>query len=414
MNTVKKGDEFEAKSYNIIYDALCGGQLGIISNQCRIFKKKGYYSKDRESNIIFDLTIEVWPPMAKNYTLLYIIECKNYSHKVPINDIEEFHSKIGQVTGSNVKGIFITNNDYQKGAFTFGKSKGMMLIKVNYDDSYNIILHKIYRHSNQKRGNYSEIESFEEALEAELTTIFDNNSKITGLEKLSKGEIDKTAKQLLYDINPDILNKFQAVPFENVISYIKEKFKTTFTFNEVIKDKHGNKILGCYSQRQNKIYIDDCIVFTDRYPFILCHEIGHLLLHSQLKINQRTYDSFNDSEYDFELGKYDLKNPRNWIEWQANQFAASITMPDTTLIAKVIRFQDHNSIRNKGTIYCDHQKINQQDFHDIITHLSSFLKVSKTNIIYRLKDLGILKYGDDPMHISQTRYFNQIKDAWVP
>ena len=71
MNTTKKGDEFESRSYQLIKEAIDSGQLGLIANQCKIFSKKGYYSQKRKSEIIFDLTIEVWPPKAKRFTPLY-------------------------------------------------------------------------------------------------------------------------------------------------------------------------------------------------------------------------------------------------------------------------------------------------------------------------------------------------------
>ncbi len=97
MNTVEKGDLFENLSYNIINDNLSQGKLGLIPAYCRVFQKKGYYSASRLSDIIFDISIEVWLPGADTYSLLYLIECKNYSTNVPVNKIEDFHSKIQQV-----------------------------------------------------------------------------------------------------------------------------------------------------------------------------------------------------------------------------------------------------------------------------------------------------------------------------
>ena len=157
MNTVKKGDKFENLCFNVISATLEKEELGIISEHSKVFQKKGYYSNDRKSDIIFDLSIEVWPPKADRFTLLCIIECKDYSTKpVPVDDIEEFYAKVSQVSGLNTKGVFITSNTFQKGAYTFARSKRIMLIEVNDNITYTIVLYKAnryYQYQSESRIN---------------------------------------------------------------------------------------------------------------------------------------------------------------------------------------------------------------------------------------------------------------------
>src|SRR5688500_17044456 len=84
--------------------------------------------------------------MATRYILLFIVECKSYSsHKVPVADVEEFYAKVSQVAGLHVKGVFITDNRFQEGAYKYGKAKGMMLIQENTNGSFDTILHKTER-----------------------------------------------------------------------------------------------------------------------------------------------------------------------------------------------------------------------------------------------------------------------------
>ena len=52
MNTIKIGDKFEDKSYHLIKKAIENDELGISKSSAKVFKKKGYYSKDREKEII--------------------------------------------------------------------------------------------------------------------------------------------------------------------------------------------------------------------------------------------------------------------------------------------------------------------------------------------------------------------------
>ena len=134
MNTVKKGDQFENQIFALLKQELSKGQLGIESSSGRIFKKKGYFSNEREKEIIVDIAIEVWLQGAKNYSLLWICECKNYTHSVPVDDLEEFKSKLDQIAGKNVKGVIATRSSLQSGALTYAKNQGIGVVRVMPDD----------------------------------------------------------------------------------------------------------------------------------------------------------------------------------------------------------------------------------------------------------------------------------------
>jgi hypothetical protein len=142
INTTEIGDKFENKPLDIIRKVIEEEQLGLLSDYIKIFQKKEYPSTLRKKTIKFDLTIEVWPPGANRYVLLYIIECKDYEKRVPVCKIEDFHSKILQVAGVNVKGIFISNSPLQESGYNIAESVGMMVIQGESSDDYKIILHK--------------------------------------------------------------------------------------------------------------------------------------------------------------------------------------------------------------------------------------------------------------------------------
>jgi Zn-dependent peptidase ImmA (M78 family) len=80
-------------------------------------------------------------------------------------------------------------------------------------------------------------------------------------------------------------------------------------------------------------------------------------------MNQKVYESFKDSDYNFRTGKHDLKNDKNWIEWQANQFAASLILPSISFQVRLISYQAREGISHRGRVYVDHQRINQIDFY---------------------------------------------------
>lgn len=143
MNTVAKGNTFEDKVFELIEAELNYDRLGLTPSQARIFKKKGYFSKERNSEIVVDISIEIWPPHAKNYSLLWVCECKDYSSPVPVSDVEEFKAKLDQIAGKNVKGIIASPNSLQKGALDYARSNGIGVIRILPDNQVNWVMHFI-------------------------------------------------------------------------------------------------------------------------------------------------------------------------------------------------------------------------------------------------------------------------------
>jgi len=141
MDSVAKGDALENETFTLLQRELENGELGIVAASAKIFQKKRYFSRDREKDIIVDISIEVWPPGAENYAILWICECKNYGHKVPVDDVEEFKAKLDQIAGKNVKGVIVTKNSFQSGAVTFAKNQGIGLARVMPKDQIQWIMH---------------------------------------------------------------------------------------------------------------------------------------------------------------------------------------------------------------------------------------------------------------------------------
>ena len=140
MNTVEKGDAFEKATFTFFQQCIEAGQFWARKECCQIFYKKGYYSKDRGAKIVFDVSIEINLPGESQYSVLVLIECKNYSGSVPVNEIEEFWSKIQQVAGVNVKGIFASTNAFQRSTRTYAKSKKFGLLRFFKDQHFKWVL----------------------------------------------------------------------------------------------------------------------------------------------------------------------------------------------------------------------------------------------------------------------------------
>ncbi|WP_019991022.1 ImmA/IrrE family metallo-endopeptidase [Rudanella lutea] len=438
LNTVKKGDEFENLSAHLIEKALNDYKLGLIPSNCRVFKKKGYYSSLRKRNIIFDIAIEVWPEGSKNYAILNLIECKNYAKKVPVDDVEEFYAKISQVGHVNVKGIFITNNGFQKGAFTFAKSVGMMLIIVNDLISLNIILHKANRQrqiEEEYSYNVSGIENedpiiqqmifrkIQRKIDKELLSIFvyqviANSYRRQEIDVpiLSAEEIDEFTSSILMAYNPDVVNGERRLDWEKFGIFLSQVYELTISFDSMDGfDCRGHRIISHCSFLTKTIEVDKTLENTNRAPFLLAHELGHFFLHNRIALNQREYESFSDSAYNLSINRHELNNPRTWLEWQANQFAASLLLPRKSILYRLGIEQYKQGLQIGKPIYLDDQLDNRIAFNTIIANLARFYFTTKTSIIYRLNALDMIKINSRLKSVGQLIreiYPDLLQEPW--
>lgn len=388
MNTFLKGDTFEIKVFEVIKERLEKGELGFIPESCEIFHKKAYYSKDRMKDIIFDISIETKFPGATKYSYLTLIECKSYNHSVPVNDVEEFYAKVNQVADLNGKGIFVTDNVFQEGSFNFANSKGITLIQLKNDDC-NFILHRTNINKQVSKNVNILITDL-------IFKIFEG--KIEGLAFLSRKQIEETTTIFLNEIDNQIISYYRPTPVKLIKEFIFDTYKIKTVINNQISSEK-NMIFGYFNPQNKEIAINNIIIKTPCFPFVFAHEVGHFKLHSVLKINQQSNYIYNDPEINFLKDRHELTTDRHWIEWQANQFAASLLMPENTIWNLLLTIQQKYAIRNKGTIFIDNQPDNQRTFLLTISELADYFNVAKINIEYRLSELGIIKYGNNiPKH----------------
>lgn len=72
-SSYSKGDLLEAKSYELLKTLLENDDFYVSGKKSKIFRKKGYYSEKRKSEIIFDISIETYLNNTSNYSLLTLI-----------------------------------------------------------------------------------------------------------------------------------------------------------------------------------------------------------------------------------------------------------------------------------------------------------------------------------------------------
>jgi Restriction endonuclease len=140
MSTTQRGDTFEQRVFDALTDELKNERLCAAPKHARIHRKKAYHSRDRGSDIITDVSIEVFLPNRSRPSLIWIFECKDYSGSIPIDDVEEFHAKIQQISEDNTKGTIVTSGALQRGARAYAKAKGIGIIRLLPDDQVEVFM----------------------------------------------------------------------------------------------------------------------------------------------------------------------------------------------------------------------------------------------------------------------------------
>lgn len=416
MNTVLKGDNFENECFILIKRLLDNYHLGLLPSTCRVFQKKGYYSYRRQTDIIFDLSIEVWPEGAANYSLLYLIECKDYKGTVPVNDLEEFEKKIQQCTGTNIKAVFITRNGFQEGSFTFARTGGMMLIEASSHLTFNIILHKANKYRQEKEENefvlpdLIDLESdpptkqyvhrkWKRTIENNLIKAFLFGLNAESIEPrhlipiLSRQQIGEIVLELLADYYPQRQNRESALDWPSFEEYLYDVFELAIDYVPYVGvDASGRAIQSRCLFSQRRIEILASLQASSRLSFIKGHEIGHYFLHNKCSISQSAYESLDDSEFRYDLDKHQITNDRGWIEWQANVFANSLIMPTPAFLSRLQFVKNKIGLSPNKNLYVDRQRCNVDDFHAVTRDLAAYFKTTKTSATIKLETLKLITF----------------------
>jgi Zn-dependent peptidase ImmA (M78 family) len=433
MNTTQKGDNLESKIFRLIKREVVKGRFFVNPDKCKIFSKKGYHSRDREKDIIFDIAVEVYLPGHDTYSMLILVECKNYNHPVPVDDVEEFYQKVEQVAGANGKGIIVSTNSFQEGALNFSRSKGVgllryydknkikweltrspsALVSFNYaesewmtaykgisTDSYESRYFDCYcfsdgKYTNSLRAFFSRLlfasieEEIKNRLEKIITRIDDNRRLV---EYREDSEIEEISESILKSISYEN----GEVPLTNICELLSEKNKLNVIFEvaNTSNTKNGN-ILGKITFDPLEIRIYRGTEHTkDREKFTLAHELGHYLLaHSRYMTGEYVEEVDLDVENPINLGVKDIMR----MELQANYFASCLLLPTSQFVAEFFSVAESFGLRDRGfgVLYLDEQPCNLESFYNITYILKTKYQVSREVVKLRLKRLGLLNESGD-------------------
>ena len=174
------GLKFEEEVYEIVKRLVDSNNFLVANPNVKVYKKKSYYSKDRDSDIICDVTVEKYmgnPDEEHDLipAIIIVIECKDYSTSIPVEDVEEFHAKLQQIGADNTKGIMITKNvSFQKAALSYAKSQHIALARILPDNQVHFIMHMLT--ANSFSGLFNPTEKVQDIIKALTEQNYNSNN----------------------------------------------------------------------------------------------------------------------------------------------------------------------------------------------------------------------------------------------
>jgi hypothetical protein len=152
------GTPFELEVKSIVERELTMGQLGITSTNTDVFHQKGYFSKERNSNIKMDVVLEVYTP--SEYTagerhpwMIWVWECKGGDNILDISEVEEFSTKLQQLGLHRTKGTVVCRvSKFSKTTINFARSRGIGLAVVDHGRIKNIVHFENGRRFSEERS----------------------------------------------------------------------------------------------------------------------------------------------------------------------------------------------------------------------------------------------------------------------
>lgn len=423
ISTKQIGDALEERVRNYFEAEIAADRFWAKKTNCKVFWKKGYFSKDRNSEIVFDVSIELYLPGAKDYSALVLIECKNYSHSVPVDDVEEFFTKVQQVAAANAKAVLASTASFQLGTRNFAKSKGIGLLRyfdqrdfkwelkrspsasarlTPEEDGYRVeeglsrqdyrsTVFDLYLQSPLRQTNSLWVFFEDLILDSGLPPnqvhkIANQRSKLLNqVPFLEKGELESRSSEILADLS----YSGGEVSLEALCD--REANRSGLVVQIGVPPGENPSLLGHITF--NPLVIE---VFLNgptnrgRDRFTLAHELAHhLLSHGRYMMREYCDDD------DFVLRPTSLVEGTDIarMEFQANYLAASLLMPHEYFLEDFQRLMRTLAIpdRGHGALYVDNQPCNVQNFEIVVSDLMRKYGVSKTAAKIRLETMGLLR-----------------------
>ena len=424
-NSTKKGTEFEELIYRYFVAEIRNGRFFAKPQCCKVRRKPNYHSRDRSGDITFDVSIEIFLPGSAELSVVVLIECKNYTKPVPVDDVEEFFAKVQQVAPAKAKAVLASKAPFQQGTRKFAQAKGIGLLRYFSQDNckwelrrspsgsirtgvaadisevasgltnpdhiseiFDLYLQSPTRDTNSLYDFLKDLLLDDALSPSQLREITNTRTKRSSIVPfIEKDDLENVATGVLQDISY-ISGK---VPLQHLCEY--EASRSGLIVNLNVKPRlefAERQVLGRITFDPPKIEIYRQVNRTPgRARFTLAHELAHHLL-GHGKFMRREYCQGKD----FSLERLPTSEETDIarMEFQANFLASSMLLPKHNVIKDFRNQVDKLGLLNRGygPLYLDKQPCNIQNFEQISAQFMRQYGVSRSAVTIRLKSLGLL------------------------
>ena len=217
-----------------------------------------------------------------------------------------------------------------------------------------------------------------------------------GIPILSVREIETIADELLQKYCPGVLRKSSMTPVVEIIRHLGERTGLAFVMDD-LSFQGTAKILGKVNFRRKVLYLDVSLEneLKAAFRFTAAHEIGHWVLHRYNYKNWKLEMDGSLQDDDRTLCRLENRTQSDWLEFQANVFAASLVTPREMFIVALKQIQQKMGInKNVGRIFLSNAPSSRRDYETIVSEISQIFHVSRGSVRVRMKTLHLIE-GED-------------------
>lgn len=396
MNTTKIGTKYELKVKAIVEQLIEVDGVPGVGKCHRVFWQKGYEC-DFGRIIKFDITIESY--LDANYrdrgewSSIVIIECKKYSNKVDISDLDEFQAKLNNFSHFSIKPILVSSGGFTQMEYITAKGRHIALVRYDGDADWK------WEMPRDTKGNKSEeyfsILSGNSAIGssplAEYDGIYYNLSELLNkfgitIKQHKAPKLQVLTKTRTKEIANEYYSSFSNIDNDipgNILSRSFPDFRISFTTLPYGELAHTSIL--------KRVIILDNSLLSDlnRRQFTLAHELGHIFLHSEL-LSYYEVNNIQPNSVDYK-----------WMENQANWFASYILMPSVRFAQEVRTVLIAHGLK-LGKLYIDKQPGKVCIYRSVFNCLSNIFHVSQAALRIRMTEEGLLiDTTNQPQRISK-------------
>jgi Zn-dependent peptidase ImmA (M78 family) len=214
-----------------------------------------------------------------------------------------------------------------------------------------------------------------------------------GVPYLKTTRIEEIAAELLSKHCGHILRKASPTPVMDILEQLKDRTRLQYRCADLgfVGDK---KILGKVNFPTKTLHLDSSL-FAERkiqFRFTAGHEIGHWVLHRYQPLRFKNKEPVQEVVDDEDsICRLESIGPGDWVERQANSFAAALVLPSVTFPDAMVRAQKEIGIvKNFGVVFVNRENYAKNDLIKLLALLADTYGVSKASVEVRLRTLKFM------------------------